>query len=204
MVVGEGCSTSPEQHTLLPYPGLSIIHSQGHHQDQIWMEGIGTRETYCYCHQHCLHCPDHSGCPQPPQHCSEGSQNHHPCLLNILVLLALHNLHGSVQQGTRTICIRGIMQCQNKVASEGLCNVPQTLVQSMQILEHSCYKMCQQLSLVDAQYLQYLGGRFEEILRHNRMPLDPCRGTVDKCPHQAAYPDNTTTHWETITKKLTA
>ena len=37
------------------------------------------------------------------------------------------------------------------------------------------------------------------------MPLDPCEGTVDKCPHQAAYPDNATTQQcETITKKSTS
>jgi hypothetical protein len=66
MVVGEGCSTSPDKHTLFPDPHLSTMHSQGHCQDQIWMEGIGTRETHCYCHHHCLHCPDHSECLHTP------------------------------------------------------------------------------------------------------------------------------------------
>ena len=33
------------------------------------------------------------------------------------------------------------------------------------------------------------------------MPLDPCEGIVDKCPDQAVYPDNATTHSETITSE---
>jgi hypothetical protein len=88
------------------------------------------------------------------------------------IILDVHNVLSFVQKGARTtilLYMNLLCSCpaqppwecsignQNKVASEGLYNAPPTLVQSMQILQHSCCIMSQQLSLVEAQYLLYLG-----------------------------------------------
>ncbi len=115
MVVVEGCSTSPDQHTLLPDPHLSTMLSQGHPQHQIWMEDFSTRERHCCCLSHWLYPPDHSGFwvsttslalfrrePEPPLFAAWTSS-----------FLSCSTSLGVLKREPEQSCIRGIMQCSS-------------------------------------------------------------------------------------------
>ena len=107
---------------------------QHHCWDQMLMEGIRTRQTHFHWYNQLLHYM-YLVLALPSHHIAvQKGTGTTICCIDYLVL-ALHSLHGTVKKNRNKV-----------VASEGLCNDPHTLVQSMQILDQSHPIMYQQLS----------------------------------------------------------